>query len=185
MTHPAANVLGQQIGWFACVMGAAAGHPFVGAGVGLAIVALHLRALPDPEQELRLLGLAAALGLGIESGLQAAGILSYASPWHAVPWLCPPWIAVLWIQFATTLRFGFRWLRGRPALAAVVGAIGGPLAFRAGEALGAVRFAPDRWVSYVSLAVVWGICFPVLTVAAAKLPEQPVARRLGQEANQS
>lgn len=184
LTHPAANVLGQQIGWFACVMGAANGHPFIGAGVGLAIVGLHLRSLPDPEPEIRLLGLAAALGLGIESGLQAAGILSYASPWRAVPWLCPPWIAVVWIQFATTLRFGFRWLRGRPALAAVVGAVGGPLAFRAGEALGAVRFAPDRRLSYLALAVVWGVCFPVLTVAAAKLPKQPTTDRLGQQADQ-
>ena len=184
MTHPAANVVGQQIGWFACVMGAANGHPFLGAGFGLAIVAFHLRAVADPGQEIRLIALAAVLGLGIESGLQAAGLLSYASPWRAFPWLCPPWIAVLWIQFATTLRFGFRWLRGRPALAAVVGAVGGPLAFRAGEALGAVRFAPDRWTSYLALAAVWGVCFPILTEAAARLPEQPALGGLREQANQ-
>ena len=106
-----------------------------------------------------------------------SGLLTYASPWPAVPWLCPPWIAVLWIQFGTTLRFGFRWLSGRPLLAAMVGAIGGPLAFRAGEALGAVRFAPDRRLSYGALAVVWGLCFPILTVAAARLPVRPGANR--------
>lgn len=107
LTHPAANVVGQQVGWFAGVLGAAQGHPFLGAAVALIIVGLHLRAVPDPSQELRLLALAAVLGPTIESGLQAFGILTYASPWQAVPWLCPPWIAVLWIQFGTTLRFGF------------------------------------------------------------------------------
>lgn len=170
LTHPAANVVGQQVGWFACVVGAAHGHPFLGAAVALIIVGLHLRAVPDSRQELRLLALAAVLGLTIESGLQGFGILTYASPWRAVPWLCPPWIAALWIQFGTTLRFGFRWLRGRPALAALVGTIGGPLAFRAGEALGAVWFAPDRRLSYLALAVVWGASIPILTVAAARLP---------------
>jgi len=185
VTHPAANVLGQQIGWLACVLGAAHGHPFLGATIALVIVGFHLRAVPDPGPEAGLLALAAALGLGIESGLQAFGILTYSSPWRSVPWLCPPWIAVLWIQFGTTLRFGFRWLRGRPALAAIVGAIGGPLAFRAGEGLGAVQFAADRRLTYLALAVVWGICFPVLTIAAAKLPEQPGARRLAEQTGQA
>lgn len=171
LTHPAANVLGQQLGWLACVLGAARGHPFLGAGAALVIVALHLRANPDPVSELRLLALAAGLGMVIESGLQALDLLNYASPWATVPWLCPPWIAVLWIQFATTLRIGFRWLRGRPWLAAAVGVVGGPLAFRAGEALGAVQFAADRRATYLALAAVWGFAFPVLTTAAARLPE--------------
>ena len=177
LTHPAANIVGQQVGWFACVLGAARGHPFLGATVGLLIVAVHLRALPDWRQEVRLLALAGVLGLVVESCLQGSGLLTYASPWRAVPWLCPPWIAVLWIQFGTTLRFGFRWLWDRPLLAAMVGAIGGPLAFRAGKALGAVRFAPDRRLSYGALAVVWGLCFPILTVAAARLPVRPGANR--------
>lgn len=169
MTHPAANVVGQQLGWFACVVGAAQGYPFLGATAALIVVAFHLRALADPVRELKLLALAAGLGIVVESGLQAGGTIRYAGSWDAVPWLCPPWIAVLWLQFGTTIRIGFRWLRGRPWLAAAVGMIGGPLAFRAGEALGAVRFAPDRRLTYLALAAVWGICLPILTVAAGRL----------------
>ena len=175
LTHPAANVVGQQIGWFACVLGAAHGHPFLGAGVALGVVGLHLLSVPDRPREFRLLALAAVVGLVVESGLQALGLLTYASPWRQVPWLCPPWIVVLWIQLGSTLRYGFRWLQGRPVLSAVAGAIGGPLAFRAGEALGAVRFAPDRRLSFLALAVVWGACFPILTGAAATRPEPPRA----------
>jgi hypothetical protein len=44
----------------------------------------------------------------------------------------------MWIAFATTLNVSMRWLRGRPELALLFGAVGGPLAFYAGERLGAV-----------------------------------------------
>lgn len=169
MTHPAVNVVGQQAGWFACVLGAAHGHPWLGAGVGITITAVHLAFVPDRRGELRLLALAALIGLVAESLLQRAGLLIYASPWRAVPWLCPPWIMVLWVQFATTLRYGFRWLHGRPALAMLLGAGGGPLAFRAGAALGAVRFAPEAWHSLAALAGVWAVAMPIMAETAARL----------------
>ncbi len=168
VTHPAVNVVGQQIGWFACVLGAAHGHPILGAGTGVAITLLHVAAASDRRGELRLLATAAGLGLLIESSLQAAGLLTYASPWHAVPWLCPPWILVLWIQFASTLRGGLRWLLPHPGLAVALGAVGGPMAFRAGQALGAVRFAPEAWRSLGALAMVWALAMPLLTAVARR-----------------
>ncbi len=168
VTHPAANVVGQQVGWFACVIGAAHGHPILGAGTGVVITLLHMAAVPDRRGELRLLALAAGLGLVFETTLQAAGLLTYASPWYAVPWLCPPWILVLWIQFASTLRYGLRWLLPRPVLAVALGAVGGPMAFRAGQALGAVRFAPEAWRSLAALALVWAVAMPLLTAAARR-----------------
>ena len=171
MTHPALNVLGQQIGWFAVVRGAAHGHPFLGAGAGLLITVLHLAGTPDRAGELRLLALATGLGLLVESCLQTAGLLTYASRWPALPWLCPPWILVLWIQFATTLRHGLRWLLPRRSLAVALGAAGGPMAFRAGEALGAVRFAPERWHSLAALSLVWAIAMPILTGVARRLDQ--------------
>lgn len=176
MNHPAVNFIGQQLGWFACVVGAARGHPWLGTAVAALIVGLHLRAVPDRGREVRLVTLAAVLGVVLESGLQAMGLLTYASPWRAVPWLCPPWIAALWAQFATVLRFGLRGLQHRPLLAALLGAVGGPAAFRAGEALGAVQFSPTRWASYLALAVVWAAVMPLLSwVAGRGAPEVPTS----------
>ena len=171
MTHPAVNVLGQQLGWFAGVRGAAHGHPFLGAGVGLLIIAFHLAAVADRAGEIRLLGFAAVFALLVESGLQAAGLLTYVNGWAALPWLCPLWILVLWMQFASTIRYGFRWLMPRPWLAVMLGAIGGPLAFRAGEALGGVRFAPPRWHAVAALAAAWAIAMPLLTAVARRLDQ--------------
>ena len=48
---------------------------------------------------------------------------------RVVPWLAPPWPIPLWLQFATLLRFSLRWLDRRPALAVLVGLVGGPMAF--------------------------------------------------------
>jgi hypothetical protein len=67
------------------------------------------------------------------------------------------------------LRHSLRWLVARPGYAALLGLAGGPLAFRAGEALGAVAFGANRVASFISLAVVWGVAMPVLAVAARRL----------------
>jgi hypothetical protein len=44
----------------------------------------------------------------------------------------------MWAQFATTFRFSLRTMITRPIPAALFGAAGGPIAFLAGERLGAV-----------------------------------------------
>ena len=47
----------------------------------------------------------------------------------------------LWSLFAITLNVSLRALRGRPAVGALLGLAGGPLAYLGGEKLGAVAFA--------------------------------------------
>jgi Protein of unknown function (DUF2878) len=168
LTHPAANFLAYQAGWFACVLGGAHGHPWLGAGTAVALTAAHLLSVSDRRGELRLVALAALVGLLADSLQQRAGLLAYASPLPILPWIAPPWIVAMWAQFATTLRCSLRWLGRRPALVAPIGVVLGPLAFRAGAALGAVRFAPDAWRSYLSLAVVWGIALPLLVGQARR-----------------
>ncbi|MGE0443252.1 MAG: DUF2878 domain-containing protein [Gemmatimonadales bacterium] len=89
--------------------------------------------------------------------------------------MAPPWILVLWLQFGTVLRHALRWLRSRP-LAALLGAVGGPLSFRAGEALGAVDFGDHRLRSLAALAAVWAFAMPLMiTWARAGSDQQPQA----------
>ena len=75
--------------------------------------------------------------------------------------LAPAWILAMWPLLATTLNVSLRWLKGRYLLAALFGAIGGPLAFLAGERLGAVVF-PDTGLTMIVLAVGWATLFPLL-----------------------
>ncbi len=167
-----------QAGWLACVLGAARGAPLAGAGMAMALVALHLGLARCRSDEIRLVLAAAALGTAVDSAQQAAGLLAFPAG-GGVAWLCPVWITVLWAQLATTLHFCLGWLARRPGLAAVLGAVGGPLAFRAGAALGAVSFPAGQGAALLSLAAVWSGALPLLAWLAGRWREPEAGRYLG------
>lgn len=52
------NLMFFQAGWFACVLGAAAGRPWSGAGLGLILVLAHLVLVWDRVGEAKLLAFA-------------------------------------------------------------------------------------------------------------------------------
>jgi hypothetical protein len=67
----------------------------------------------------------------------------------------------LWLNFAATLNVSMAWLRGRFLLAALFGAIGGPLAYYSGAKLGATEALPTS-TGMLLLAIGWGIMTPLL-----------------------
>jgi len=79
----------------------------------------------------------------------------------------PIWIVALWMAFATSVDVSLRWLRQRPMLGAAFGAVGGNLAYQAGQKLGAVSFSPMDPHAALALALVWGVAIPVLVQVAA------------------
>ena len=87
---------------------------------------------------MKLIGLALAIGLVWDSALASLGWIRFTSG-TLVEGAAPPWILGLWALFATTLNRSLAWLHGRYALAAVLGAIAGPLSYWAGARLGALE----------------------------------------------
>jgi hypothetical protein len=83
----------------------------------------------------------------------------------------------MWMLFATTLNLSLRWLKGRMLLAAVCGAVAGPLAYLGGEALGGVRFT-DPTAGLAALAFGWSVLLPLLMTAAERLDGFAPARPL-------
>jgi hypothetical protein len=81
--------------------------------------------------------------------------------------LAPPWIVVMWMQFATLFRFALSFLAGRPLLAAMLGALGGPFAFWVGGRLGGVAFGNPAWRSLLVLGGIWALVLPLLLRLAA------------------
>ena len=73
----------------------------------------------------------------------------------------PPWLLALWVLFAIQVNVLFRWLRGRWLLAMMLGAVAGPLSFRAGAALGAAQI-PEVAVTMGVLAAGWALWLPML-----------------------
>jgi hypothetical protein len=85
--------------------------------------------------------------------------------------LAPLWIVALWVQFGTVLHFCMRWLSKRYLLASVLGLVGGPMSFLAGERLGAATFGQPRALSLAILALSWSIVLPALVAIADRLDE--------------
>ncbi len=159
-----ANFLAFQGAWFAAVEGAARGWTWLGPVAVAAIVALHLALVPAAERRRELvyvLGVGLAGGL-LDSVLKALGATAYPTSDPVPAWLVPAWIASLWAAFATLPRFSLGWLRGRPVLAAVLGAAGGPLSYYGGTRLGAVAAGEPALLTWGGLALEYALVTPLL-----------------------
>ncbi|MDH3410780.1 MAG: DUF2878 domain-containing protein, partial [Gammaproteobacteria bacterium] len=75
--------------------------------------------------------------------------------------LAPYWIVTMWMLFATTLNVSMRWLRGKPAIAAAFGLIGGPLAYIAGQKLGGIELS-NPIAALIALGIGWAVMMPIL-----------------------
>ncbi len=163
----AVNVVLFQLGWFACVLGAAHGVPWVSVVAAGAILAWHLSRATQPQRELALLAAAAVLGAIFETLLMQTGWVRFETG-VLIAGAPPYWMVALWAIFATTLNVSLRWLRPRPSLAALLGAVGGPAAYYAGARLGALEFIAAG-AALVAIGIGWAILVPVLLAAAHRL----------------
>jgi hypothetical protein len=166
MLNHAANFLAFQVGWWACVLGAAHRAPWLGPLVVLVLLAVHLRPDPAPKTASRIVLSVGLLGFVIDSTLGYAGILRFQDSVIAT-WLCPLWLMAIWMIFATTLRHSLGWLAGRYAMAALLGAVFGPISYYAGQSLGAVRLGGNVSVALGVLAALWALLMPGLVWWAA------------------
>ncbi|MEZ0603574.1 DUF2878 domain-containing protein [Paraburkholderia sp. IW21] len=149
-----------QAGWFVCVLSAARGAGWLGMLFAACAVAWHLARVAEPLREARLLVVTVWVGMMWESLLVYSGLLSYPSGTF-VEGLAPYWLSALWALFAIQFNTVFAWLRARTLLAALLGAIAGPMSFRAGAALGAVRFNKPV-AAWIVLALGWAVLLPAL-----------------------
>ena len=122
----AVNIVIYQLGWLACIIGAAQLEPLVGVAVVAAAVAYHLYSAPRPGSEAALIVAAALTG-------------------------------------ATTFNVSLRWFKQRLLFASLFGALGGPLAFLAGERLGGVVFT-DYAAGLGALALGWALLMPLMMI---------------------
>jgi hypothetical protein len=163
----AVNILLFQIGWFACVLGAAYGEPWLGALAAAAIISWHLARAAQPGRELVLVAAAAVLGALFDSLLLRTGWVRFDTG-MLFDGAAPYWMVALWAIFATTLNVSLRSLRARLGLAALLGAVGGPAAYYAGARLGALEFA-TAGAALAAIGIGWAILAPTLLGAARRL----------------
>lgn len=170
------NVL-YQAGWFACILGAAWHRPLAGLGIAVVLTAAHVWRAEDRAPELLLILLALTLGIAVEGVQVWSGTYARFTSGSVTAWMSPPWLLAMWAQFATTFRFSLRGVMTRPWRAMAFGVIGGPVAFLAGERLGAVTLAAPLFPALLRLAVAWGLALYLCArVTHAFAPAQAGAR---------
>jgi hypothetical protein len=177
MRHPLGNFVLFQICWLANCIGAASGWPLLGPLVTAAWIALHLGAMAEDRiSEVWILLAAAALGYAADSLLVLLGLIEFP-PQARLGGPSTLWMVALWVGFAATLRHALCWLAGRYLLGALLGAVGGPLAYSAGEALGAIGI-PDSFSALAAVSVEWAFAMPLLLAFIALVDSRaPVAAR--------
>lgn len=155
------NFVGFQIGWFACVLGAAHGYWGLGPVVVALILLIQLSVVSNSASEIRLVLVSLILGYVFDSSLIHMGLFSLNAN-VLEPWGSSPWMAAMWVNFALTLRHSMSWLRGRYFLGAALGAISGPFAYLAGARLGAMEILTGPLSFGLALGSSWAAAVPLL-----------------------
>ncbi|MFC5435622.1 DUF2878 domain-containing protein [Rhodanobacter umsongensis] len=163
-----ASLIGYQLVWFAAVIGAGRGLAWPGVAGMLVYVACQLALARHWKTDLSLLATAVVFGLLLDGGLIHGKLASYAAPWPSAA-LAPAWILALWIAFALTFTQSLTWLQTRLWLAALLGLIGGPLAYLgASRGWQVVSFTEPAWHALLCLGLGWALATSALAWLAGR-----------------
>jgi hypothetical protein len=164
-------LLGETVGWFACILGAAHHRHWLGVLVVTALLGLHLatRAGRSISRILLIVLVSILFGFCFDSFLILCGVYTPAR------WLIPSpfatiWLMALWGNFSLIVDVPLRWLQEHLAIAAIFGGLFGPAAYVGGQRLGAIRIAEPTSSNIAVLAVAWAIGLALLMVLARLVP---------------
>ena len=157
-----------QLGWFACVLGGNSPWLLLAAGALL----VHLLFISRSLAEVRLVVVVCVLGSTVDSLLLNADVFAFKQPGIVIPF----WLMLLWALLAITLNHCLAWTAKPWWRAVLLGAIGGPLSYYAGQRLGAVQFPLGLWPTLAGLSLLWAGLFAVLVAIADRL--RPVAQQV-------
>lgn len=153
------NLVWFNAGWFACVLGAAAGRPMLGPILMIGFLVAHVYRARRPLPEALVVLAGGAVGTVFDSALHALDALRFdAMP--TVPGLAPLWMTTLWMGFASMFASSLDWLRGRYAIGAALGLLGGPMAYAGGERFGALDVNGSTGIALVALE--YAVAIPLL-----------------------
>ena len=157
MKHKLINFVLFQSIWFILILSAAHDSTY-GALIGFFLLSLQYLHGKKLFADCLLVVLAIVIGLIHDGLLKYFNLILY----HIVfiDFYSPIWIIGLWISFALTINHSLAWLQSKPALQIFFGLIGGPLAYLAGEKLGAITLSHE-YTLYI-LALNWAVVTPVL-----------------------
>jgi hypothetical protein len=161
------NIISANIGWLACVFGAASGHHWLGLLVVGILFMIHITAIE--RHRIRLIfsvALASVLiGFLTDTALILLGTVE-PNRWFMPAPFTTLWDLVIWANFSLTLNLSLRFLQKRPFAAALLGAISAPGTYFAAGRLGALYFSEPVFFNLVWVGVLWLLAMPCLSLTA-------------------
>ena len=155
-----------QAGWFIGVLGASYNQTYLALTLSTVILLVHFALIKNRVLELKLIIIAGLIGLLFDGALLNFDLIIYNDPGLPYPFT-PILIVMLWMFFAMTLNHSLAWLSQKIYISILFGALGGPLAYIAGEKLGAITLLSAN--SIITLSIGWAFITPILLVIANKL----------------
>lgn len=154
-----ANAVWLQAGWWLCVLGAE--RPWLLLLVIVGVV-VHLRLCPDVNAEVKALLRVTLAGCVLDSSLGALGMFGFDA------WPLPLWLALLWLVLASGMRHSLAWAGRHWQLGALLGALGGPLAYVGGARFADVALPLGALQTGLLLMPIWALALPQLARLAAR-----------------
>ena len=164
----AGSLIGLNVGWFACVLGAAWQVHWLGPVVVLGLCTAYILGQGRAGR----LGIALLILAALTVGLALDTTLIVADAYRPKRWLLPApmptlWLFMLWVNFALALNESLKWLQTHLFWAAILGSVFGPLAYAAAQRLGAVEIAPPVSGRLFLVSIGWFVAMPLLSHIAS------------------
>jgi hypothetical protein len=161
------NLISVNIGWLACILGAARGHHWLGLVVVPILFVIHITAIERHKiRKIFIVALATtAIGFLMDTTLIIVGSVE-PNRWMMPAPLTTIWDLMIWANFSLTLDVSLRFLQKRPLAAAFLGAICAPGTYYAGDRLGALNFSEPVFSSLLWVGAVWLFVMPCLSLMA-------------------
>ncbi len=156
------NILGFKVSWWTCVYGATSDFVYIGPVFMLVFLIVHFYLNSPNPAEIKLVISFAIIGTLIDTMMAFSGLLSYNGLYGEGIMVAPMWITAMWCGFAAMVNHSMAWLKGRWIQSFILGGILGPIAYKAGEGLGAINFNAGQLNVTIMLAIVWGLSMPLI-----------------------
>lgn len=162
------SLLALEVGWFACVLGAAWNAHWLSVLVVSLLAVIH-GLIVERDRLLPAMLLAMA---SLAVGLVADTVLITIGAYQPNRWIMPSpvatiWLLMLWVNFSLALNESLKWLQQHLFAAAILGSIFGPMAYLAAKRLGAVRMEEPVGGRLFVLGLGWLIAMPLISLIAA------------------
>ena len=153
------NIIGFQTGWWACVLGARNGYPYLGPLVMSIFLFIHFSRLENRNKELSFAVIVGLIGTLVDTMLLQTNIIEYQGVY--IDNIAPLWITAMWVGFAATINHSLVWLTNKWIMSFLLGAIFGPLSYFTGIKFEALYFEVS-FLTMLVLTLLWGLVVPCL-----------------------